>query len=952
MMESDGRARPTLSASLVGKLMSCSAPLGLSGALNLVLVIEALADVYLGSASAKRQNWGAAGAAERECVSDSALAGRNWDVTSLKHRKQPTEVTEDFLGHIDGLPDALKQLLLLVPEPPVRGSLLSRHNAVCLVLEGLRNHEQRFVEELQCEFSKLELLANDFSESISEHSDGLASLSASFAKHCPRLRGLFSELAIGHHAAANTMRTIDVKMESALIIASAIGKVRNQRNSSLARLLYLLWKSLGVPIGAINVLAGLGLSLSDKDGQTKLKLIVENERSKLSRSLMRQSAVAASCVVFDNIDFATGTKSFVQTVVDSRKIHHVTAASVFFLRDLDNLPAVIPQQKQRTPLAIDCLFADEPSQARIVASVCETLHRTLHHHNPSFLTCKTETPPPIVDFGSLERSRRQALPIFRLEEGKIDHMYCFAHDILSRYPPRSAVYFVGDCFSLQKLLAVRELLAAEALGSHSAQGGPVRDQEDGRMVLVPGFFHLYWNVFLGSLLQSDRDLLSLVVQICGLQNVKLHKNISSCFNDMDHLVTIVYPVVCARLYGFFRDEIADSLGLSLKDMREGEVMMRFTIFVKQTVQSLGDGPVEEWQRLCRVVLLLSVYRSLRVAIATEDHLHMVDVLKFSVTLVCQGPFSQYRKIIIESVAHLARCTDHERAVYLKCFTGNYNGGHLGGRAMDEIREFDNKATKESLRRTHRTEGDLAPELELTEQQRDVRKAFSSAFLHLDDGARGDSIPKLPESSDVLDWASRAQWPAFETHLCAETRKGQTPFFDLASHYETVTETLHLLHRSSQFFVRVQPDSGRPSVLQGPSVVQAFDDVNFAAGRLDAVSAEESVARGRARRSQSQQESSSPFLRGDELNSSKYDSSENGPQSDPDNDNYMIEEIVDHREGAMGREYRARYVGLGSERDEWFPRAAIRETMAEGVDNYEALLPEDHRLRPAKRGKRK
>ncbi len=911
-----------------------------------------LADACLDDASAKSLKWGYTGAAERASVSDAELGARNWDITSLKHRSRPASNIDHLSRHLDGLPDALKQLLLLVPEPPVRDSTLSRFAALCLLSEGLDCHDQRSNQDLQGELSKLEWSAGKFSESISENNEGLASLSASFKEDCPRLRALFSELTIGPHAGANTLRTIDVKMDSALIIASAIGKVRNQRNSSLAHLLYLLWKSLGVPVKAINAMACLGLSLSDKDGRVKLQDLVEKERAKLQRALMRQGSVAASCVVFDNIDFMTGTKSFVKTVVDSHKLHHVTAASVVFFRNMEFLPPVASRPIQRLPLSIDCLFADDMCQSRIVVSICESLHRTLHEHGSSFLLCRAEAPPPIVDVGLLQRSKRQAFPIFRLEEGKVDHMYVFVREILAKYPRDSTVYFVGDCFSLQKLLSVRELLNAERLAERDHHDRPVDDQEDGGMVLVPGFFHLYWNVFLGSILQSDRDLLLLMVQISGLSNVVLHKNIATCFNDMDRLASVVYPVVCARLYCFFRDEIVPALGLSLKQMREGESMLRFSMFVTQTVKSMTaspDSPVEEWQRLCRVVLLLSVYRSLRVAIAAEDHAHMVDVLKFSVTLVCQGNFSQYRKIIIESVAHLARCTDHERAIYLKCFTGNYNGGHLGGRALDEIREFDNKATKESLRRTHRIEGDLAPELELTEQQREVRRVFSSAFSGLDDGAGGGSIPKLPESKQVLDWARQAHWPAFRDRLSPEARKGQTPFFDFVSHYAAVSETLRLLHRGRQFFVQSKPDTEIPL-----AVANGFDDLDFADGGFVAASAADSVALGRGRRSQSQMTSASPFVRGAELmassKSESHISADSEPPSDLDNDGYMIEEIVAHREAQGGREYRARYVGLAPDRDEWFPEAEIRHTMARGVDNYEALLPAEDRLRPIKRGK--
>ncbi len=73
-MESDGRARPPLSASLVRKLISCSAHFGLPDPVNMVLVIDALADACLDDVSAKFQKWGDAGAAERFSVTSIPLA--------------------------------------------------------------------------------------------------------------------------------------------------------------------------------------------------------------------------------------------------------------------------------------------------------------------------------------------------------------------------------------------------------------------------------------------------------------------------------------------------------------------------------------------------------------------------------------------------------------------------------------------------------------------------------------------------------------------------------------------------------------------------------------------------------------------------------------------------------------------------------------------------------------
>ncbi len=157
---------------------------------------------------------------------------------------------------------------------------------------------------------------------------------------------------------------------------------------------------------------------------------------------------------------------------------------------------------------------------------------------------------------------------------------------------------------------------------------------------------------------------------------------------------------------------------------------------------------------------------------------MMDVLRFSLTLVCQGSFKQYRKIVVEALAHWERSTPSERLVYMQCFTGNYSGGHFGGRAMDEIREFDNKAVKECLRRTHRSEGDIAPELELSEVEQDVQRVFSSAFSVLNP-TTGGSIPDLPSVDVVLPIAGRVQWPKLTSSVAPNVAQKQTPFFGCA-----------------------------------------------------------------------------------------------------------------------------------------------------------------------------
>ncbi len=801
-MQADGRARPTLAADLVGKLRLCAERLKLPRDCEtqemIVTVLHDLADRFLEATEctepAAKKPRGSTTAAGRDFCSEVALSDMGWSVTDLKRRECPGADVDHLRVMLNSLSGPLRQLVLLVPETPRSSAEVSREAVVSLLWAGLQQHDLAVSERLKEELARLDSLAVEFFAAKSDDKS-LSTLSKEFASSCPNLRSLFSELVMGPHTHANTVRTEDVKMEWMVVLASAIGKVRNSRRCGMALALYALWKSLGVPVEAINILGNLGLSLSASDGAMKMAVQVKQEREALDRELGKKHAAEECCIVFDNIDYMLGTQSFVKSEVDVRsRLIHVTAASAVFFR-LTGPPVPTPSAVPfvRPKLLISALFADSDCQKRVVAEALNVIHSVLHNFGIGFIGCKSAVAPiQIVDCGTTERSRRQSFPIFWLEEGKIDHMYKFVNDVAGKFKSGSRVHFVGDCFSLQKLLSVRELI----IGQTVRFARP--DLDAFGIVLVPGFFHLYWNVFLGSLLQSDRDLLEEMVEIANLKNVRLHNDIGTCFNDMDHLVRLLFPVAVARLFAFFRDIVARRAEFNLKKMSEKDVMICFTAFITQTVQGLARSgqTVKEWQRLCRVVLLLSIYRSLRIAIATENHSVLMDMLYFCVSLVCIGSFKQYRKIVIEAVAHYARSSPEERQTFVRSFTGNYSGGRLGGRAMDEIREFDNKATKENLRRNHRCEGDLAPELELTERHREIRLIFSSAFPALNAGS-GGAIPDLPPADEVLGLAARAQWSKMTRPLADNVALKQKAFFTFGVHESIVKETLVALHRGSQ-----------------------------------------------------------------------------------------------------------------------------------------------------------
>jgi hypothetical protein len=148
----------------------------------------------------------------------------------------------------------------------------------------------------------------------------------------------------------NTLRTEEIKFEWMLILASAIGKVRNKNRVGFATTLYALWNSLGVPEMAINVLANLGLAKKTREQVTA-------ERAKLAVIMRKARTVNESCVVFDNIDVSLGSRSFSKAEVEVRhRLIHVTAASVLFFQD--TLVALFAQPQPRPlVLAVSALFS-------------------------------------------------------------------------------------------------------------------------------------------------------------------------------------------------------------------------------------------------------------------------------------------------------------------------------------------------------------------------------------------------------------------------------------------------------------------------------------------------------------------------------------------------------------------------------------------------------------------
>jgi hypothetical protein len=111
-------------------------------------------------------------------------------------------------------------------------------------------------------------------------------------------------------------------------------------------------------------------------------------------------------------------RSFSKAEVEvRRRLIHVTAASVLFFQDTTVALFAQPQPRPLV-LAVSALFSGPDCQMRLLSRVASMVHHTIHDFETVVACGKREAPPSWI-CGSLQRTRRQALPVFWLEEGRL-----------------------------------------------------------------------------------------------------------------------------------------------------------------------------------------------------------------------------------------------------------------------------------------------------------------------------------------------------------------------------------------------------------------------------------------------------------------------------------------------------------------------------------------------------
>jgi len=91
-------------------------------------------------------------------------------------------------------------------------------------------------------------------------------------------------------------------------------------------------------------------------------------------------------------------------------------------------------------------------------------------------------------------------------------------------------------------------------------------------------------------------------------------------------------------------------------------------------------PVREFQRHCRLVLVLAVYNVTWDATRSANHDALMHIMHWILPIVCQGPFSQYRSVVVDSLAYYHRASEVEQFLYKQSFTVNPTGAAFGNTA--------------------------------------------------------------------------------------------------------------------------------------------------------------------------------------------------------------------------------------------------------------------------------
>jgi hypothetical protein len=198
---------------------------------------------------------------------------------------------------------------------------------------------------------------------------------------------------------------------------------------------------------------------------------------------------------------------------------------------------------------------------------------------------------------------------------------------------------------------------------------------------------------------------------------------------------------------------------------------------------------------------------------------LMDVMHWILPIVCQGPFSQYRSVVVDSLSYYHRASEVERFLYKQSFTVNPTGAALGNTATGKnqvgwlvvavvapaefgfilFQEYLNKKTKQAKRRDPTRAEQVGAETALLQDDCEIEERLRPIFAHLIDPSEG--VMRPPEADEVIDIAKRRHWPDLSAPVDktkGEDAKRQKPLYGMDANLDIVKKVIQRIGRAKQF----------------------------------------------------------------------------------------------------------------------------------------------------------
>jgi hypothetical protein len=382
----------------------------------------------------------------------------------------------------------------------------------------------------------------------------------------------------------------------------------------------------------------------------------------------------ASC---DNVDQSFKTRAQ-QVGSRDESLHFINSTLYRFSRAV---PAGLGRDQIREDeLDISVLFATAESQNAILDLCTDNLARILHpliyglsfKGKPLKFGADAVT-PALVSLGLCEKTQMFPLPTENYSESKLNEFVLYEKNFLLNFQAGETVFVTAD--------AKTYLLMKKSLDLRDMEMFRNADCDDNNVIPVPDWFHLSMCVFLGECTRSNSGLVQDFCKIMGPSYV-INLNVSKSFNESMRVFGALYPVAVARLFQYFLTNVAEGVGINPPRSEFVSVVRKFALWIVYTTRIMGAGSqhVLEFQRHCRLVLILAVYHVTWDATRSANHDALMHVMHWILPIVCQGPYSQYRSVVVDSLAYFHRASEAEQFLYKQSFTVNPTGAVFGNTA--------------------------------------------------------------------------------------------------------------------------------------------------------------------------------------------------------------------------------------------------------------------------------